>query len=54
VGSTLQRPESGIGEGLGVRLPVWALVQAIVSFPPMTRPLLASIDPTPAKLRLVG
>jgi len=26
---------------------------AIESFPHMTRPLLVSIDPTPAKLRLV-
>ena len=27
--------------------------QAIVSLPHLTRPLLASIDPTPARLRLV-
>jgi hypothetical protein len=35
------------------RLPGLAPGQAIVSFPHMTRPLLASIDPAGAKLRLV-
>jgi DNA helicase HerA-like ATPase len=51
--STLQRTVSGIDEGLWTRLPGLAPGQAIVSFPHMTRPLLVSIDPTPAKLRLV-
>jgi DNA helicase HerA-like ATPase len=51
--STLQRTVSGIDEGLWARLPGLAPGQAIVSFPHMTRPLLAAIDPTPAKLRLV-
>jgi DNA helicase HerA-like ATPase len=51
--STLQRTVSGIDEGLWKRLPGLAPGQAIVSFPHMTRPLLVSVDPTPAKLRLV-
>ena len=44
---------SGIDEGLWTRLPGLAPGQAIVSFPHMTRPLLVSVDPAPAKLRLV-
>ena len=36
-----------------IRLPGLAPGQAIVSFPHMTRPLLVSVDPSPAKLRLV-
>ena len=51
--STLQRTVSGIDEGLWTRLPGLAPGQAIVSFPHMTRPLLVSVDPTPAKLRMV-
>jgi DNA helicase HerA-like ATPase len=51
--STLHRTVSGIDESLWKRLPGLAPGQAIVSFPHMTRPLLVSIDPTPAKLRLV-
>lgn len=51
--STLKRTVSGVDDGLWSRLPGLAPGQAIVSFPHMTRPLLASIDPTPAKLRLV-
>jgi hypothetical protein len=51
--STLQRTVSGIDDGLWKRLPGLAPGQAIVSFPHMTRPLLVSVDPTPAKLRLV-
>jgi DNA helicase HerA-like ATPase len=51
--STLQRTVSGIDEGLWLRLPGLAPGQAIVSFPHMARPLLASVDPTPAKLRMV-
>ena len=51
--STLQRTVSGIDEGLWTRLPGLAPGQAIVSFPHMTRPLLVSVDPTPARLRMV-
>jgi DNA helicase HerA-like ATPase len=51
--SELRRTVSGIDEGLWNRLPGLAPGQAIVSFPHMTRPLLVSIDPTPAELRLV-
>ncbi len=53
VSSTLQRAVSGIDESLWRRLSGLAPGQAIVSFPHMTRPLLVSIDPAPAKLRLV-
>jgi DNA helicase HerA-like ATPase len=51
--STLRRTVSGIDEGLWKRLPGLAPGQAVVSFPHMTRPLLVSIDPTSAELRLV-
>jgi DNA helicase HerA-like ATPase len=51
--STLQRTVSGIDSGLWARLTGLAPGQAIVSFPHMARPLLVSVDPTPAKLRLV-
>jgi uncharacterized protein len=44
---------SGIDESLWNRLSGLAPGQAVVSFPHMTRPLLVSIDPTPAKLRMV-
>ena len=44
---------SGIDAGLWNRLTGLAPGQAIVSFPHMARPLLVSIDPTPAELRLV-
>jgi DNA helicase HerA-like ATPase len=50
--STLRRTVSGIDDGLWDRLPGLAPGQAVVSFPHMTRPLLVSIDPTPAELRL--
>jgi DNA helicase HerA-like ATPase len=53
VASTLQRTVSGIDAGLWGRLTGLAPGQAIVSFPHMTRPLLVSIDPTPARLRMV-
>jgi DNA helicase HerA-like ATPase len=49
----LRKTVSGIDEGLWDRLPGLAPGQAIVSFPHMTRPLLVSVDPTPAKLRLI-
>ena len=51
--NTLRHTVSGIDPGLWDRLSGLAPGQAIVSFPHMTRPLLVSIDPTPAKLRLV-
>jgi hypothetical protein len=51
--NTLRHTVSGIDEGLWNRLPGLAPGQAIVSFPHMTRPLMVSIDPTPAELRLV-
>lgn len=51
--STLQRTVSGIDDGLWKRLPGLAPGQAIVSFPHMARPLLVSVDPTPARLRLI-
>ena len=51
--ATLRKTVSGIDEGLWSRLPGLAPGQAIVSFPHMTRPLLASIDPAGAKLRLI-
>jgi DNA helicase HerA-like ATPase len=43
---------SGIDESLWSRLPGLAPGQAVVSFGHMTRPLLASIDPAPCKLRM--
>ena len=43
---------SGIDAGLWDRITGLAPGQAIVSFPHMARPLLVSIDPTPAELRL--
>jgi DNA helicase HerA-like ATPase len=53
VAGSLRRTVSGIDEGLWGRLPGLAPGQAIVSFPHMMRPLLISVDPAPAKLRLV-
>lgn len=43
----------GIDEGLWRRLPALAPGQAIVSFTHMARPLLASIDPAPCRLRMI-
>ncbi len=51
--ASLRRTVSGIDAGLWDRLPGLAPGQAIVSFPHMARPLLVSIDPSPAELRLV-
>jgi len=51
--STLRHTVSGIDDGLWGRLPGLTPGQAIVSFPHMTRPLLVSVDPTPAELRLI-
>jgi hypothetical protein len=51
--STLRRTVRGIDDGLWNRLPGLAPGQAIVSFPHMARPLLVSIDPATAELRMV-
>jgi hypothetical protein len=51
--SLLKRTVGGVDEGLWDRLPNLAPGQAVVSFPHFTRPLLVSIDPSQAKLRLV-
>jgi hypothetical protein len=51
--SALKHTVSGIDEGLWSRLPGLAPGQAIVSFGHMARPLLASIDPAPCKLRMM-
>jgi len=50
--SLLKRTVGGVDEGLWDRLPNLAAGQAIVSFPHFARPLLVSIDPSQAKLRL--
>jgi DNA helicase HerA-like ATPase len=51
--SLLRKTVHGVDEGLWARLPGLAPGQAVVSFPHMTRPLLVSIDPARAQLRLV-
>jgi DNA helicase HerA-like ATPase len=51
--ANLRKAIAGIDDGLWSRLPGLAPGQAVVSFAHMTRPLLTSIDPTGAKLRLV-
>lgn len=51
--SSLQRTAGGVDDGLWRRLPNLAPGQAIVTFPHLARPLPVSIDPTPAKLRLI-
>lgn len=51
--SALQKTVSGIDEGLWKRLPGLAPGQAIVSFQHMARPLLVSVDPASAELRMV-
>ncbi|QJW98361.1 ATP-binding protein [Frigoriglobus tundricola] len=48
----LKRMVGDVDEGLWTRLPNLAAGQAIVSFPHFSRPLLVSIDPSQAKLRL--
>jgi len=52
VAESLKQTVSGIEEGLWNRLSGLAPGQAIVSFGHMARPVLASIDPAPSKLRL--
>jgi uncharacterized protein len=49
----LRRSVANVDDSLWQRLPGLAPGQAIVSFTSMTRPLLAAIDPTPAKLRML-
>jgi DNA helicase HerA-like ATPase len=51
--SRLKRSIGGIDEGLWNRLPNLAPGQAIVSMTSMSRPLLAAINPTPCKLRMI-
>jgi DNA helicase HerA-like ATPase len=51
--SRLRRSVANVDDSLWLRLPGLAPGQAIVSFTSMTRPLLAAIDPTPAKLRML-
>jgi hypothetical protein len=48
----LRRTVGGVDDGLWDRLPGLAPGQAVVSFPHFARPLLVSIDPCPAKLKL--
>ncbi len=48
----LKRMVGGVDDGLWDRLPNLAPGQAVVSFPHFARPLLVSIDPSQAKLRL--
>ena len=49
----LKRSIAGVNEGLWQRLPSLAAGQAIVSFTTFARPVQATIDPTPCKLRTV-
>ena len=49
----LRRSVGGIDESLWDRLPSLAPGQAIISAMSMTRPMLATINPTPCKLRLI-
>jgi DNA helicase HerA-like ATPase len=51
--ASLRKSVPGIDEGLWNRLPGLAPGQAVVSFPHMARPLLVSMDPARARLRLV-
>lgn len=51
--SRLRRTVAGVDDALWQRVPGLPPGQAIVSFTSMTRPVLASIDPTPAKLRML-
>jgi hypothetical protein len=51
--ASLRKTVSGIDESLWMRLPGLAPGQAIASFPHMTRPLLVSVDPASAELRMV-
>jgi DNA helicase HerA-like ATPase len=53
VTAVLRKTVSGIDESLWNRLSALAPGQAIASFPHMARPLLASVDASPAELRMV-
>ena len=48
----LRRTVGGVDDGLWDRLPNLAPGQAVVSFPHFARPLLVSIDPSQAKLKM--
>jgi DNA helicase HerA-like ATPase len=48
----LKRTVGGVDDGLWNRLPNLAPGQAVVSFPHFARPLLVSIDPSQAKLKM--
>ena len=50
--SMLKRMVGGVDEGLWDRLPNLAPGQAVVSFPHFARPLLVSLDPSQAKLKM--
>jgi hypothetical protein len=49
----LKRSIAGVNDALWQRLPSLAAGQAIVSFTTFARPVQATIDPTPCKLRMV-
>jgi DNA helicase HerA-like ATPase len=50
---SLRHTVCGVDEALWARLPGLTPGQAVVSFGHMSRPVLASIDPPAAKLRMV-
>jgi DNA helicase HerA-like ATPase len=50
--ASLKHTVSGVEDSLWARLPGLAAGQAVVSFGHMTRPVLASIDPSACKLRM--
>ncbi len=50
--SQLRKSVGGVDDGLWDRLPTLAPGQAVASFPHLSRPLLVSVDPASAKLRL--
>ncbi|MDI3315943.1 MAG: ATP-binding protein [Mycobacterium sp.] len=50
---TLRHVIPGVDDGQWRRLPALAPGQAVVSFTHMARPLLAAIDPTPCRLRMI-
>jgi DNA helicase HerA-like ATPase len=51
--SRLRRTVAGVDDALWQRLPGLPPGQAIISFTSMTRPVLAAVDPTSAKLRML-
>lgn len=51
--ASLKHTVSGVDDGLWARLPGLSPGQAVLSFGHLTRPVLASIDPSPCKLRMV-